>query len=229
VITQCCIRHLYGEKPQQHAVIDLAKTFERRRCNHHELENPLSTLECLSAVVNPKDDQTNKHRYVIASQDQDVRAYFRRIPGVPQVYISRSVMILEPISGASDKVSNAEERKKLRAGLKPKSRASLLGKRNRDDESGDEKKENGNTDNQPSKKKRAKGPKGPNPLSVLKPKRRAHDGNQRLREPNGDSHNQDNAETNDAGAEKKKRRRKSSKRAEDGESGEQPDGVAASE
>jgi U3 small nucleolar RNA-associated protein 23 len=85
VITQCSIRHLYNSEHKNEALIDQAKTYERRRCNHHLLEEPLSTLECLKSVVDSKDNLTNKHRYVIACQDGRVRAHMRQIPGVPMV------------------------------------------------------------------------------------------------------------------------------------------------
>lgn len=73
-------------------VIEKAKEFERRRCGHRPEEYPeaLGTLQCLGECVG----KTNKHRYVVASQDPEVRATMRGIPGVPLVYISRSVMIV---------------------------------------------------------------------------------------------------------------------------------------
>lgn len=94
LVTQCSMRHLYAENKNNslEKIIDKAKGFERRRCGHHpeQYPTPLSTAECLASVVGP----TNKHRYVVASQEQEVRAQFRRIAGVPLVYISRSVMIV---------------------------------------------------------------------------------------------------------------------------------------
>lgn len=97
LITQCSMRHLYAQARtdttgQLNKVIDKAKNLERRRCGHHpdEFPEPLSTLDCLGSVVGP----SNKHRYVVASQEQEVRAKMRAIPGVPLVYISRSVMIV---------------------------------------------------------------------------------------------------------------------------------------
>src|SRR5579862_5827982 len=104
VITQCSMRHLYNDSSLDSALVDEAKTYERRRCNHHTLDKPLSTLECLSSVVDPKSNSTNKHRYVIASQDGEARAFMRKVAGVPLVYISRSVMIMEPMADATERV-----------------------------------------------------------------------------------------------------------------------------
>lgn len=69
---QCDMRQLYTATPKNEALITFAKTLERRRCNHHELDEPLSSLECISSVVGPK----NKHRLIVASQDKKVRAQY---------------------------------------------------------------------------------------------------------------------------------------------------------
>ena len=45
--------------------------------------------------------ETNQFNYAVATQDQELRAYLRSIPGVPLIYINKSVMILEPISIAT--------------------------------------------------------------------------------------------------------------------------------
>lgn len=107
MITQCCIHELYLQREQQTAV-DLAKTFERRKCNHRE---PIPGDDCLASVVgrspsaNGNELETNtdylagdsnKHRYVIATQSNPLRTKLRTIPAVPIVHINRTVMILEP-------------------------------------------------------------------------------------------------------------------------------------
>ena len=102
--------------------------------------------------------------------DAGIRAQVREIPGVPIVYVKRSVMILEELSGASLGVRKREEKDKFRDGLLGmKSR-----KRKRDEDEGegnDDNKENGGeVEAAVPKKKKAKGTKGPNPLSVLKKK-----------------------------------------------------------
>lgn len=183
MITQCSIRHLYNsptsDQAQKTAWIEMAKTFERRRCNHHELEEPLSALECLGSVVDPKSSGTNKHRYVVASQEQEVRVKMRGTAGVPLVYINRSVMIMEPMAAKSTEVRESEERAKMRAGLKSRRGAAeptgAKRKRDDEDEGSDEDEDEGNlqdgTQAEQVAKKRRKGPKGPNPLSVKKAKK----------------------------------------------------------
>lgn len=149
MITQCCMQSLYKTKNQK--AIDLAKQYERRRCNHLP-SDPVSPSECIESVVSVNGE--NKHRYVVATQYKDLRRSLRQTPGVPLIYINRSVMVMEPLSDASREFSETYETAKLRHGLnETKSGISL----------------NETKDAVPILKKR-KGPKGPNPLSVKKRK-----------------------------------------------------------
>jgi U3 small nucleolar RNA-associated protein 23 len=158
--------------------IDQAKQYERRRCGHHTLDTPLSTLECLQSVVDAKGSGSNKHRYVVASQSREVRELMRTIPGVPMVYINRSVMIMEPMASATEQNRARGEKAKLRAGIKGKRTPTTGVKRKRDDEepaatsAGAENGEGAAAKKEKKEKKKKKGPKGPNPLSVKKPKKK---------------------------------------------------------
>ncbi|KAG5980711.1 hypothetical protein E4U43_006708 [Claviceps pusilla] len=202
MITQCEIRKLYAKKnePGINEAIEVAKTCERRRCGHHpdEYPEPLSTVECFQSVIDPKDTGENKHRYVVASQSQELRRMLRGVRGVPLIYIKRSVMILEPMSDESVQLRAREERKKFRAGIKP-----TLGKRKREEKDGGGDDDDNDDDDgaehdagkaggqrekeaatgqpsnnvssaEPAKKKNKRhGPKGPNPLSVKKAKKKS--------------------------------------------------------
>lgn len=173
MITQCCIRHLYNAPadPHKDEWIEAAKQAERRRCGHHELPEPLSTLECMQSVVDPKGSGFNKHRYVVASQDDTVRRKMRTIVGVPLVYIARSVMILEPMADVTAGVREREEKAKIKAGLGAR-RTTGTGageKRKRDEGDSDSDVQAGAASG--PKKQKQKGPKGPNPLAVKKSKK----------------------------------------------------------
>lgn len=184
MITQCSIRHLYTiptiPQPQKDALIAIAKGMERRRCNHHTLDNPLSTLECFTSVIDPKNSMTNKNRYVVASQEEEVRRYCRSVKGVPLVYIKRSVMVMEPMAESSVGVREGMERGKFRSGLRAKGHA-VGSKRKRensidaepvDAQDGSGVNDANSSDGQPvRKKKKLRGPKGPNPLSIKKSKK----------------------------------------------------------
>lgn len=217
MITQCSMRHLYALKDQE--VITKAQAFERRRCNHHTLDEPLSTLECIRSVLDPKDSKTNKHRYVVASQEQKVRAYLRQIPGVPLIYINRSVMIMEPMAGATEDVRDQAENEKFRAGLKTRPTAAVVApkrKRDEDDEGGSGEDDKA-TATKPEPKKKRKGPKAPNPLSVKKPKKRLE---QRASAQNSKTENSAGGPTSEEQG-KRKRKRKNKAHAEAGAT-EQP-------
>jgi len=182
------MRHLYADKDE--TLIEHARGLERRRCGHHNLENPLSTLECFASVIDPKNSSTNKHRYVVGTQDIGVRAYLRTIPGVPLIYLKRSVMILEPMASATEDLRQKEERMKFRTGLKARSSSMRATKRKRDGEESQEddiesKVAVGNGMTLPSavdgvhaagtpRHKRKRAPGAPNSLSVMKPKKAKH-------------------------------------------------------
>lgn len=148
---------------------------ERRRCNHHTLDEPLSTRDCFSDVIDPKGSQTNKNRYIVASQEEAVRTFCRTIKGVPLLYVKRSVMVMEPMAESSQGVQSGLEREKMRSGIAKTETESKGSKRKRGEEaSGGEKTGLADEDdpNLPSikKKRKTRGPKEPNPLSVKKPR-----------------------------------------------------------
>lgn len=115
MITQCCIHELYLQGKEQQPAVDLAKSFERRKCNHKEA---IPGDDCVSSVIGATATylllchmehllsiatlrivgDKNKHRYVVATQSQPLRVKLRSIPAVPILHMNRSVMILEPPS-----------------------------------------------------------------------------------------------------------------------------------
>lgn len=159
-------------------------------------------------MIDPKNNKTNKHRYVVASQDVETRKNMREILGVPLVYINRSVMIMEPMAGATAENREREERGKFRDGLK-RGRGSGSLKRKRDDELEGENRDAGASG---KKKMSIKKVKGPNPLAMKKPKKRPE--GQGTTTPAKDTRSETVGERNSPPAEdaelatKKKRRRK---------------------
>ncbi|KAF8640330.1 hypothetical protein AX17_000002 [Amanita inopinata Kibby_2008] len=144
MITQCCIHELYLQGKSMQPAVDLAKTFERRKCNHREA---IPGDECVLSVIG----ESNKHRYVVATQSHFLRVKLRPIPAVPLLHITRAVLILEPPSDATVKAKQDVEEEALHA---PVSDKSLI---------------ESSVPEKPAKKKRT-GPKGPNPLSMKKKK-----------------------------------------------------------
>ncbi|KAI2477111.1 rRNA-processing protein UTP23 [Pyrenophora tritici-repentis] len=224
MITTCDMRHLYNAKPKNETLILQAKEYERRRCNHQDLEEPLSSLECLSSVVDPKDNGTNKHRYVIASNDSSVRAKMRQVAGVPVIYISRSVVLMEPMANVTEQFREREEKSKFKMGLKGQrnpGNSDAPPKRKRADEGQDAEGNQSIADQatgeaRPKAKKR-KGPKGPNPLSVKKPKKDKTSAPKKARPSASESTGGDDHRGDREDSAPKKRRRKHKSKAEGGD------------
>ncbi|KAJ9613112.1 hypothetical protein H2200_003053 [Cladophialophora chaetospira] len=137
-------------------------------------------LDLLAGQPHGNEHAKNKQHYILATADADereqrskgfidMRERARMIPGVPIVYVKRSVMILEEMSGVSERAIRKVERDKFGEGL--------LGLADRKRKRGmDEDDEDGNDDllgNEQQNGPKARGmsrAKGPNPLSVKKKK-----------------------------------------------------------
>ncbi|KAG8824859.1 hypothetical protein FRC17_009011 [Serendipita sp. 399] len=184
---------LYKMGKERQSAVDLAKSFERRKCNHREA---IEGSECLRHVVG----DANKHRYVIATQAQDLRSQLRTIQAVPIVHIKMSVMILEPPSEETLRAKQQITQESL--DISEKEKQSLVG---------------ANTGEPSPEVKVHRRAKGPNPLSVKRKKPRPVDPSPRQRqgsigEPTlkrkheGDGDGDDDAET--LSPRRKRRRRK---------------------
>lgn len=171
-------------------------TLPLRHCSHNEDSTPIDEVECLLSLFSPSaDSKKNKEHYILATADpadpekvaakttgdnkakrraeldaqeavhraRNLRSRARDIPGVPIVYVKRSVMVLEPMSRPSEGVRDGYEQGKFRVGLDADS---TLGKRKRGDNA------DGDAEKKDSKKKKSGKAKGPNPLSMKKPKKR---------------------------------------------------------
>lgn len=194
-----------------------------RHCKHKnddgedvgELDEARCLLDLLAGQPHGNEVPKNKQHYILATADVDdqerrrkgfidVRERARMISGVPIVYVKRSVMILEELSGASEAVKRKGEKEKFAEGLVGLNRKRKRGEGAEDD--GDEgdllaqelEDENGNAGVKARGTKRAK---GPNPLSVRKKKvQPAQGGRQEEKEGEGQA--------------RKRRRKRSGKKAE---------------
>ncbi|KAG0687756.1 hypothetical protein C6P40_001925 [Pichia californica] len=192
-ITQCCIEHLYESKNQ--LAIDLAKRMEKRRCNHKET---LSSFDCIKSITNI--DGENKFRYLVVTQDENLRTSLRNIAGVPLCFLYRSVLVMEPMSKVTKRVVDAVERLKLTQGLN----SSDAGKRLRDIE--EDLQENDESINQPQKKKIKNKIKGVNPLAMKKKQQKKPNQDSKTKQSVNDANKEENNEKK-----KKSRKRKHNK------------------
>ena len=198
-----------------------------RYCKHNDEETVVSEVECLVDLLagQPQGNEQpkNKQHFVLATaevgEDErrragrrfvDVREAARNVPGVPIVYVKRSVMVLEELSQASLRVKGEGEREKLRGGL--------LGarKRKRSDEDGGEGERREEGERLGVKRRAVKGVKGPNPLSVKKKKPKPQARPQDGAEDTAAGQAESNGIQEDTEVPKAKRRRKHKSKNADG-------------
>ncbi|KAL5052098.1 hypothetical protein BDW71DRAFT_193543 [Aspergillus fruticulosus] len=214
-------------------------TLPLRHCSHNEDSTPIDETSCLLSLLSPLSEvKRNKEHYILATADppantksnsatqqeagkkrkrdaddglqalkraQILRRGARSIPGVPIVYVKRSVMILEPMSAPSEGIREGVEEDKLRTGLTDQSA-----------------RKSGPDGGEKKKKREPKKAKGPNPLSVKKPKKKVDQKAGTKKERTGDEadkRDSEKAAEDGEAAPKAKRRRRHHKGARPGESG----------
>ncbi|KAJ3000889.1 Small subunit processome component [Globomyces sp. JEL0801] len=105
--TYCVYAELKKLGPDVRPSAAFAKKLEKRRCQHSPA---VPASQCLKEIIG----ETNQFNYCIATQDLELRNQLRLIPGIPLMYINKSVLILEPASKATmDKVQENELKKTL--------------------------------------------------------------------------------------------------------------------
>jgi len=95
-----CIKNIINNEG-----IDIPK-LSIHKCGH---QTHLSAEECLLAVIedNPK--------FCIAVQDEGLRKKLGKIPGIPLIYLTNNIVMLEPPSGASKHEIEEESRSHISA------------------------------------------------------------------------------------------------------------------
>jgi U3 small nucleolar RNA-associated protein 23 len=209
-----------------------------RYCKHNDEETAVEEVDCLIDLLagQPKGNEQvkNKQHFVLATAEPtdaekrkagrgfvDVREAARNVPGVPIVYVKRSVMVLEELSRASLRVKGEVERERLKEGLV----GGAGRKRKREDEEdgkeeGKKEGKEGGEGGAVSKGRVVKKVKGPNPLSVKKKKPKP----QRPKEDDAEDSRRDQAKPNkpqdgdDVPKAKRRRKHKSKKGDEPGDS-----------
>lgn len=154
MITKCTVQDLRNLGEDYLAAVVAAKRLIRRNCPHKEA---IKGDECIKQIIGDE----NKHRYFVACISPELNKQMNKVPGVPIVTLYRRNLLLNPLSEASKKKldmivkdklmpSNLElERLKLVTGVDLDAlKAPVLPLHRR------------------------KKPKAPNPLSVLKKKKR---------------------------------------------------------
>lgn len=202
-----------------------------RYCKHNDEDTVVNEVDCLIDLLagQPKGNEQpkNKQHFVLATADPsdaekrklgrafaDLREAARNVPGVPIVYVKRSVMVLEELSGASKRVKGGLERERLKEGLVGVGGTARKRKRSEEDGERDGEGEGlvGLQDAGARAKRRVvMKAKGPNPLSVKKKKPKSQVLPQREEDAvgaTGGNHTMSEELPDDVALPKAKRRRK---------------------
>lgn len=148
--TKCVIEEGTALGPQLAGAVLIAKRFQLRKCGHHKGAVPAA--ECIMNMIGTE----NKNGFFVASQDRTLRSLLQKIPGVPLLFINHNSILLEKPSRASYQASHQVQISRLQPSAHEKETLDQLN--------------DTTTDVQPRRKR--KRPGGPNPLSMLKGKKR---------------------------------------------------------
>jgi len=139
--------------PQLSGAVLIAKRFQLRKCGHHKAAVPAA--ECIKSMVGAN----NPNGYFVASQDRDLRHLLQQVPGVPLLFINRNTILLEKPSTTSYQASDKVQISRLEPSKHEKETLEKLS--------------DSTTELKPRRKRKRVG--GPNPLSVMKSKKRKDD------------------------------------------------------
>ncbi|WMV52280.1 hypothetical protein MTR67_045665 [Solanum verrucosum] len=206
-VTRCVLAELKSLGKSE--ALNAAKNLCTARCGH---ERRKSAEDCITEVIG----ENNSEHFFVATQDADLRRSLQKIPGVPVIFALRNALFLEqPSSFQRQFAKSAEEERLHMTDLEYNMLRQMKKRRlSSDDKQGDSSvaseekiidvsqaqiintnvKRNGSDVKDKVRFKRKKA-KGPNPLSVLKKKKKSVDTN-------------DKKVNTDEGTVKRKRKRK---------------------
>eukprot|EP00127_Corallochytrium_limacisporum_P004453 Clim_evm7s164 gene=Clim_evmTU7s164 len=142
--TRCVQKEVASLGPQFSGARAILKHFEFLHCRHKD--SNVSPKECIDALVS----NGNAEHYCVASQDLELRKKLQVYADIPLFYINYNTILLQPPPKARSKTDDDIELKRLKLAVNagqagPKVEAET--------------------------KKKRRGAKGPNPLSMLKKKK----------------------------------------------------------
>ncbi|KAI9183897.1 hypothetical protein H9P43_002949 [Blastocladiella emersonii ATCC 22665] len=105
--TPCVINELRQLGEEYMGAVLASKRFESRRCGH---AHGTSAHECLRDLIGTD----NPHHLMVGTQDKALRAHLRTVPGTPLMYLSSSVLVLEPHS--AETLAHVETAEKVKTG-----------------------------------------------------------------------------------------------------------------
>ncbi|KAJ0401163.1 hypothetical protein P43SY_004370 [Pythium insidiosum] len=138
--------------------VDIAKSFRVIEARDYGQADGAAAPVDVTQVMLSLVGERNERKFVVATQEVELRKALRLVPGVPLIYLNRSVLVFEDISKATLAIVRQEEKAKM---------AKLDVNEKRKLESVVEDSASAEEDAAPQRKKRRA--KAPNPLSCKKP------------------------------------------------------------
>lgn len=151
MVTTCSVKQL-GKDAGEFPVHD---------CKHEELDE--GCVHSIAAV--------SPGKFIVACQDEETRRGIAKIPGIPLIYLSNNVLMLEPPSQANQKSVQAREEDQLKVEPEISKQAATAKKLLRTDSKKAQVTARYSAALEYVQKKNKKA-KGPNPLSVKKKKKK---------------------------------------------------------
>lgn len=156
--TVCVVEETQRLSQSLYGAMIVIKQFPIRKCGHEK--SPIAANECLREVIC---GNNNADHYMLATQDSYLTRTVRQSTVCPLIYLKRNTIVMEkPLDSVRETVRKEEEKSYVELGEHEIKVLNQL-KRKYDLEEEDQK--GGN--------KRRKGPKGPNPLSCKKKKKKS--------------------------------------------------------
>ncbi|KAJ1940010.1 hypothetical protein GGF37_004162 [Kickxella alabastrina] len=147
-LTFCAISDVRKESEFRDKAVAISKTFEKRRCPH---KDPIEATQCMAEIMGKE----NKNNLCVAVQDDNLRLALRRVPGVPILYLQRNVVVMERIKEVGKEVGREISREKMGVSEAEKKMLRIVKRKEIEEKVA-------------GKRRKVKGPKAPNPLSVKK-------------------------------------------------------------
>lgn len=148
--TQCVVIETENLGSQVFGALMVLKQYGIHKCGHES--KPIPASQCILSMIG----KNNPKHYAVATQDRDLQAKLRMIPGVPLLYLHNKAPVLDPPSDVSVQFANKVIQEKFGVPSSEKQTIKQL---------------QDIKESQAPKIFKKKKRKGPNPLSCLKKKK----------------------------------------------------------
>lgn len=158
--SKCVLAELRRLGKSHSEAFDAAQLLATASCEHDKV---VSAVDCILSLLGDK----NPEHYFVATQDSDLRAKLREVPGVPVIYGLKNSLFIEQPSMQQRKFAQLDEEKRINM---EKSEYKKLLKATSEGKTSGDATTQGMAEKSKFKRNRAK---GPNPLSCKKKKPKA--------------------------------------------------------